>query len=159
QANGSSGGPAISANGRFVAFGSNATNLVAGDTNGNADVFVHDLRTGRTVRASVDSAGNQASGDSIGTPAISGNRRFVAFASAAPNLVAGDTNARLDIFVHDLKTGKTVRVSVDGVGSQANGDSQSPAISANGRAVAFESDSTDLVVGDTNAVTDIFVHR
>ncbi|PWU23106.1 MAG: hypothetical protein C5B48_09185 [Candidatus Rokuibacteriota bacterium] len=157
QANGDSRNPAISANGRFVAFESDATNLVGGDGNGRRDIFVHDLRIGRTVRASVDSAGNQANGDSF-SPAISGNGRFVAFSSSATNLVGGDTNGSSDIFVHDLKTGETVRASVDSVGNQADGSSVGLAISANGRVVAFLSDATNLVDTDTNGLLDVFVH-
>src|SRR5215831_4665952 len=158
QANSDSFNPAISANGQVVAFESDATNLVGGDTNATRDIFVHDLRTGQTLRASVSSAGTQANGGNSFSPTISANGRVVAFASVATNLVAGDTNAATDIFVHDLSTGVTVRASVDPVGIQANDDSFNPAISANGRFVAFESLATNLVVGDTNATRDIFVH-
>jgi Tol biopolymer transport system component len=89
--------------GLFVAFHSDADNLVPGDTNRGPDVFVHDRKTGVTARISVDSAGNQGMGESYG-PAISADGRFVAFASSADNLVAGDTNGQTDIFVHDRKT-------------------------------------------------------
>jgi Tol biopolymer transport system component len=157
QANGPSFGPVISADGRFVAFESAATNLVPGDTNGFSDIFVRDLTAGTTTRVSVDSAGRQANGKSF-RPVISADGRHVAFESVATNLVPGDTNGLSDVFVRDLMTGKTTRVSVDSVGRQANGPSSSAAISADGRFVAFESDATNLVVGDTNGKRDVFVY-
>lgn len=156
QANGASFEPTISANGRFFAFSSIASNLVAGDGNGTLDVFVHDRKTGETTRVSVDSAGSEANGHS-GQPSISKDGRFVAFYSAASNLVADDTNGVPDVFVHDRKTGTTVRVSVAADGSQANAAALTPAISGNGRAVAFESNATDLVPFDVNAQGDVFV--
>ncbi len=156
QANGASFKAAISADGRFVAFESDATNLVLGDTNGVADIFVRDVLTGRTTRASVDSAGKQANGASFNA-AISADGRFVAFESDATNLVPGDTIGKRDIFVRDLTTARTTRVSVDSAGRQTNGASFKAAISADGRFVAFESDATNLVLGDTNGAADIFV--
>ena len=93
----------ISADGRFVAFYSDAGNLVAGDTNESGDIFVHDRKTGATERVSVDSAGNQGNGGSAADPAISPNGRFVAFWSIANNLVPGDRNRDFDVFVHDRK--------------------------------------------------------
>jgi Tol biopolymer transport system component len=159
QGNGSSTSPSISADGRFVAFGSGATNLVPGDTNGRGDVFVRDRGTGTTERVSVDSAGNQGNGSSgSGGPAISADGRFVAFGSGATNLVPGDTNLRDDVFVRDRGTGTTERVSVDSFARQGNGWSFDPAISADGRFVAFFSYATNLVPGDTNGVEDVFVH-
>jgi len=150
--------PAISADGRYVAFQSYAFNLVPGDTNG-ADVFVHDRQTGVTERVSVNSAGNQANSDSW-SPAISADGRYVAFDSGASNLVAGDTNYALDVFVHDRQTGVTQRVSVDSAGNQGNDYSWSefPTISADGRYVAFQSHAFNLVPGDTNDASDVFVH-
>jgi len=157
QANGPSSAAAISADGRFVAFESDATNLVAGDTNGLTDIFVHDLVARTTTRVSVDSLGRQANGPSF-NPSISSDGRFVAFESSATNLVTGDTNGLPDIFVRDLLTGKTTRASVDSLGRQANGPSYIAAISADGRFVAFESDATNLVMGDTNGKRDVFVY-
>ncbi|MDO8706573.1 MAG: hypothetical protein Q7J84_16675 [Sulfuricaulis sp.] len=157
QANNSSIDPAISADGRFVAFGSAAANLVPGDTNGLPDIFVHDRLTGETTRVSVDSAGNQANGSSD-NPAISADGRLVAFRSSAKNLVPDDTNNTGDIFVHDRLTGQTTRVSVDSAGNQADRDSYNPEISADGRFVAFFSYATSLVPNDTNSTRDIFVH-
>ncbi|MPV87021.1 hypothetical protein GCU85_09820 [Cardiobacteriales bacterium ML27] len=149
--------PSISADGRYVAFTSTATNLVAGDTNGNTDIFVHDTQTGVTTRVNVDSVGTEGDNGSY-NPSISADGRYVAFYSSATNLVAGDTNGVADIFVHDTQTGNTTRVSVDSVGTEGDGLSQSPSISADGRYVAFTSNATNLVAGDTNGTLDIFVH-
>src|SRR5947209_5741595 len=109
-----------------------------------------------TKRVSVDSHGAQGNGGS-NDPAISADGRFVAFGSVASNLVAGDTNAVSDVFVRDRKTGKTRRVSVDSHGAQGNGATFLPAISADGRFVAFDSSASNLVAGDTNAASDLFV--
>jgi Tol biopolymer transport system component len=158
QGNAVSNFPAITANGRFTAFHSNATNLVPGDTNGVTDVFVHDIQTGITTRASVDSVATQANGASS-NPSTSADGRFIAFNSAATNLVSGDTNGLGDIFVHDMQTGSTTRASVDSSGLQANDYSSLPSVSADGQYMAFESVATNLVPGDTNSARDIFVHR
>jgi hypothetical protein len=143
-----------------VAFYSYATNLVAGDTNGVPDVFVHDLQTGETARVSVASNGTQGNGSSDGgdqPPAISGNGRYVAFQSAATNLVTPDANGvTREIYVRDLWTGQTTRVSVATSGTQGDGQSLTPALSANGRYVAFWSEATNLVAGDFNGVGDVF---
>src|SRR5437870_3702403 len=163
QGNGSSGlvtfafPPALSADGRFIAFVSFATNLVASDTNGATDVFVHDRQTGTTERVSVASGGTESNAASLG-PALSADGRFVAFHSAATNLVAGDTNGATDVFVHDRQTGTTERVSVASGGSQGDGFSAGPVLSADGRLVAFHSTATNLVARDTNGATDVFVH-
>ena len=159
QANNYSRFPAISADGRYVAFESEASNLVAGDNNGTGDVFVHDRQTGATTRVSVDSSGVEANGSSDAS-AISGDGRYVAFSSYASNLVSGDTNGMIDIFVHDRQTGQTMRVSVNSSGAQANDNSSDfhVAISWDGRYVAFQSDASNLITGDTNGVGDVFVH-
>nr|WP_295900616.1 hypothetical protein [uncultured Bdellovibrio sp.] len=149
--------PSISADGRYVAFMSRATNLVVGDTNGSQDVFIHDLQTGITTRVSVDSAGVQGNLDAL-YPSISADGRYVAFQSAANNLVSGDTNGLNDIFVHDVQTGATTRVSVDSSGAQANNNAIAPSMSADGRFVAFHSDASNLVSGDSNGARDAFVH-
>jgi hypothetical protein len=149
--------PAISGNGRFTAFDSEATTLVQGDTNGSADVFVHDASTGVTERVSVATDGTQGAEDSQG-PSLSRNGRFVAFYSDADNLVANDHNQVQDVFVRDRQTGTTTLVSVSGgSGTSGNASSFSPAISGNGRFVLFVSDAMNLVQGDTNHVRDIFV--
>ncbi len=157
QANGSSYSPSISSDGRYVAFMSQATNLVAGDTNDESDIFVHDRQTGTTERVSMASDGTEANGSSYWT-SISSDGRWVAFRSHASDLVAGDTNGAYDIFVHDRQTGTTERVSVASDGTQANGLSYSTSISADGRYVAFSSLASNLVAGDTNGANDIFVH-
>ncbi len=146
----------ISADGRYVAFESDATNLVSGDLNLSADVFVHDRQTGQTERVSVATDGTEGDWDSSAA-SISGNGRYVAFQSDAANLVAGDTNWWTDVFVRDRQTPATVRISVASDGSQADDGSYSPAISGDGRCVAFDSDATNLVSGDLNVSADVFV--
>ena len=153
---GSHHGLAISADGRYVAFRSDANNLVLGDTNSQYDIFVHDRDTDTTERVSIDSFGNQGNGNNL-SPRISADGRYVAFASLANNLVPNDTNNRWDVFVRDRDTDATERVSVDGSGSQVNGDSVDAAISADGRYVVFRSYATNLVLGDTNNIYDLFV--
>ncbi len=157
EGDGNSSRPALSGDGRYVAFESWASNLVAGDTNGATDIFVHDRQTGETARVSVDGAGNQASG-ACALADISADGRHVAFSSSASNLIPDDTNGRCDVFVHDRETGETTRVSVDSSGTQSNGLSEFPAISGDGRYVAFQSVASNLVPGDTNGDMDIFVH-
>ncbi len=159
QANDDSNYAAISADGRYVTFLSYASNLVPNDTNGVKDVFVHDLQTSQTARVSVASDGTQAnfrSGD-FEAPAISSDGRHITFVSIASNLVMTDTNNQQDIFVHDQQTGQTILVSVDSNGGQGNLWAAKPAISGDGRFVAFVTSSA-LVPGDTNGVADIFVH-
>lgn len=147
-------------NGHYVvAFESTASNLVSIDTNAQSDIFVHDSRTGKTQRVSVDSNGVQANGGSY-APRLSANGLYVAFISHASNLVLDDTNNLPDIFVRDLNMKKTYRVSVSSSGEQANDygyDDNFPSISASGRYVAFESRASNLVPGDTNNSVDVFV--
>ena len=128
--------PSLSADGRYVAFASQASNLVTGDTNGTSDVFVRDRQTGATTRVSVDSSGTQGNNGSA-EPSLSADGRYVAFTSQADNLVTGDTNGKADVFVHDRQTAQTTRVSVDSAGNQLDFDSDSPSISGDGRFVAF----------------------
>jgi WD40-like Beta Propeller Repeat len=156
QGNGASFHASMSDNGRYVAFQSDATNLVSGDTNGFTDIFVHDRQTGTTERVSVDSGGGEGNGISK-DPSISVDGRFVSFQSDASNLVSGDTNGFTDIFVHDRQTGTTERVSVDSAGSEGNGTSRQASLNADGRYVVFQSAATNLVSGDTNGFSDIFV--
>ncbi|MEN6642913.1 MAG: hypothetical protein ABFE08_10735 [Armatimonadia bacterium] len=157
QANGFSYFPSISADGRYVAFESRASNLVAGDTNGSGDVFVHDRTTGTTTRVSVATGGGQGNDESCPS-SISGDGRYVAFLSSASNLVGGDTNGKSDAFVHDRTTRTTTRVSVATDGGQGNDSSSTSSISGDGRYVAFLSSASDLVGGDTNGESDVFVH-
>ncbi len=149
---------AISADGRFVAFTSDATNLVDGDVNGVRDVFVHDRSNGTTTRVSVASSGAAGNGHSGRTGvAISSDGRFVAFDSEASTLVPGDTNGYSDVFVHDRQARTTRLVSVAHPSGQADGPSYRPAISGNGTIVAFSSSATNLMPRDFNISDDVFV--
>lgn len=203
QPNEDSGEPAISGDGRYVAFSSAATNLVAGDTNFQVDVFVFDRTTATVTRASVDPAGPQANGSS-GRASLSGDGRWLAFVSGATNLypsdtnfrndvflldrnanalrrvregeevavstdgshlafsssaaiLPGDTNNAIDIFVYEVATLATSRVSFGAGFTQANGHSGVPSISGDGRFIAFESDASNLAAADTDRLTDVFV--
>src|SRR5947207_196032 len=143
QGNSYSSTASVSADGRYVAFQSQATDLVPGDTNGAMDIFVRDRTTRTTARVSLSSAGAQADNGSY-EPAISADGRFVAFESDARNLVPGDTNNSRDIFIRDRMSGTTERVSLSSTGAEGDGTGffptgLRPAISANGRFVAFES--------------------
>ena len=148
---------AVTPDGRFVAFFSDASNLVVGDTNATRDVFLRDRRRGTTERVSVDSngmQGNSWSNDSW----CSADGRTMSFRSNASNLVPGDTNGVIDCFVHDRVLGTTERVSVASDGTQGNGISYWSPITPNGRYVVFQSAATNLVPGDTNAREDVFLH-
>jgi Tol biopolymer transport system component len=144
--------PSISANGRYVAFHSVATNLVAGDTNGCYDVFVKDLQTGTTTRVNTTSAGAQAVGGDSSDADVSDDGRYVAFASAATNLVAGDAGAT-DIYVKDLQTGAIVRVNTPGASDPFDGCTN-PSISGDGRYVVFQ---RYVKVNETYTYTNVFV--
>jgi hypothetical protein len=157
EANEGSGGAAISSDGRYVAFISDASNLVANDTNNTTDVFVRDLQLGTTIRVSVSTSGEQANDFSDFPVSISSDGRYIAFHSDATNLVANDTNDATDVFVHDNQTGATERVSIASDGTQSNGASFVPSISSNGQYVVFTSGATNLVNGDTNNKPDVFV--
>ena len=152
--------PEFSANGRYVAFLSHASNLVTNDDLApHLDLFVRDLVTRNTILVSVNVTGHGGGNDSIGSFSLSSNGNWIAFETAASNLVPGDTNGTWDIFLRDLTAGTTrlVSTSFSGTGS-ANGASRSPQISADGRRIAFESSASDLVPGDTNGLADIFFH-
>ena len=153
---GDSYSPALSADGRYVAFASDATNLVgADDTNSATDVFVHDRQTKTTTRVSVGAGGVQT--DQVSSsPSISGDGSVVAFVSLGHNLALGDTNDVPDVFLRDLKAATTVEVKTSG-GMPGNAASSSPSLSADGRAVAFATAATNLVPGDTNNAVDILV--
>jgi hypothetical protein len=158
QANGSSLWPRISADGRFVAFVSVATNLAGTDANGTVeDIYLHDMQTATTRRVSLSSAGVQA--NSVSTmPSLSSDGQTLVFASFANNLVAGDTNGHWDVFVRDLPTGVTERVSVSSTGQQGNQESATPYISPDGRFISFHALASNLVGGDTNGFLDVFRH-
>jgi Tol biopolymer transport system component len=162
QANGECARPVISGDGKMVAFESAATNLekpsVLGkspDTNKARDVFVRDLGAGTTTRVSVTSDGKQGLGESV-RPSISADGRYVAFQSDAA-LQADDTNKKTDVYLHDMGTGETTRVSIGPGGVEGNAGSFSPSLSADGHLVAYWSNSSDLVSDDTNRTGDVFV--
>jgi hypothetical protein len=154
--------------GRVVAFRSLATNIVAGDSNDVFDVFVVDRDTDgngvfdeaggtSTTRVSAVDGGGEANGASD-NPALSPNGRFVGYHSYATDLVAGDTNDRVDAFVYDRLAGSTVRVSVATDGTQANGDTLTGPLSFTlGHLVMFNSYATNLVADDTNGMLDVFL--
>jgi Tol biopolymer transport system component len=195
--NGGSAALDMSADGRYILFRSDASNLVPGDNNRRSDAFIHDRRTGKTRRippagvgvtagaisangryAVLDAGGNMFRYDLrrhrllrltgganswSDSGSVSADGRYVAFTSNASNLVHGDTNKLPDVFVRDVRTGRTTRVSVtssgkQGVGKRYSNGSNAPTISSDGRYVAFHSDMRNLVPGDTNGVFDIFVH-
>ncbi len=161
NASGANGPNSISWTGRFVAFWSNSSNLVPGDTNGFCDMFVRDRVTGRTERVSRGMGGRQPNantcylGDAI---PISADGRIVVFSSDASNLVPGDNNLRPDVFAFDRHTGRTERISVSSGGAEAEGGFSFPRdMSEDGRFVLFGSTATNLVAGDTNIYDDLFV--
>ena len=156
RGNGNSAEASISADGRCIAFYSGATNLVPGDVNLRSDVFLRDRIAGTTELVSVSTGGVPANHWSFDL-SLSADGQFVAFRSLASNLVPGDANSRDDIFLRDRLAGTTVLVSVAFGGGSGDDDSIAPSVSSNGKYVAFQSDATDLVPGDTNLVADVFL--
>ncbi|GAA1936934.1 PD40 domain-containing protein [Streptomyces durmitorensis] len=159
EGNAASTNPALSADGRYVAFVSASRNLVANDTNGTPDAFVRDVRTGKTERVSVKSNG-KASHGVVREVSLSPDGRYVVFTSTADDLVGGDPNDLDDVFLHDRSTGKTQRISptgasYDGLRSNLTYD---PAVSGDGRYVAYASGAEDLVAGDANERDDVFLY-
>ncbi len=156
QGNSSAVDPSISADGRYVVFESGANNLVVGDTNSSKDVFLKDVVTGDIQLVSIAADGTQGSGF---YPSISADGRYVAFGSYSSNLVPEDTNSGWDVFLKDIITGAIQRVNVAADGTQANAGAsgENLSISADGNYVVFDSNASNLVVGDTNGTTDIFL--
>ena len=151
--------PSISADGRFVVFQSFANNLAPNDTNTyGSDIFLRDRQTGTTEMISHSLSGTSGN-DGSSQASISDDGRWVAFSSVATNLVANDTNGRADIFLLDRQSGQIERASISTGGAQANGASSRPRLAANGSAVVFDSAARNLVAGDTNGVTNIFLHQ
>ncbi len=154
---------AISADGNVIAFSSTASNLVANDNNGYADIFVHNRKTSKTTRVSVSSTGTEGSFGigATGTLDISADGRYVVFSSPSSNLASNDTNTTEDIFLHDIKTATTTAVStiVRDTPTSVSGKSTQPSISGDGRFIAFQSGSSKLIATDTDDfVSDIFVY-
>ncbi len=158
DANNSSYDPDITSDGRYVAFGSYADDLLVGDWNEMADIFVRDTQTNTTERVSISTGGDEANEGSY-APSISADGRYVVFYSYADNLVAGDTNWSSDIFLHDRQTGETTLISRHTDGTQGNSDSYDPAISGNGQFVTYSSYADNLVNADSNYSSDIFVYE
>jgi probable HAF family extracellular repeat protein len=158
-ANAGSSTPTLSNDGRYIAFASDANNLSLPevvDTNLTRDIFIRDRFLGKTARASVSSAGGQSNGLSS-LPRLSGDGRTVAFTSSATNLIAGDANARDDVFIHDRINRSTLRASMGPNQLAPNAHCFAAAISSNGRFILFNSGSNNLVPHDTNGVSDAFV--
>jgi hypothetical protein len=161
EANQDSGHPAISRDGRYIAYESAATNLVSTASNGVYHIFRYDTVTHTTVHVSKTTAGVQGNGSSQ-YPAISNDGRYISFTSLATNLVAGDTNARPDVFRRDVVSNITIRASVTNAGAQGNNTqtrsiNMTSSISGDGRYVLFRSSASNLVAGDTNGLDDLFV--
>ena len=158
EANAASYAPRISGDGRYVVFGSSASNLVSGDTNGEPDVFRHDLQTGKTIRVSVTYKGRQANGDS-GSADISDDGTRIVFVSSARNLVAARdrTPSYSEVYLRDVAAKRTVRVAVSSSGRQANEQVDGPIISGDGSTIAFQTGAGNLVRGDDNGQSDVFV--
>lgn len=158
EANDASIEPDISADGRYVIYSSVASNLAPGDDNNDLDAFIFDRKKGTTELISAAPDGTAGNGGSVAF-GVSANGRYVGFYSLASDLAPGDDNNAIDVFVRDRKLGTTERVSVSSDGIEGDRDSISATISDDGRFVAFFSDATNLVPGDDNNVSDVFVHE
>jgi hypothetical protein len=152
------GFPRISAKGRFVAFHSLASNLVEEDTNGESDIFIHDLQTKITERVSISSQGDQADARSYHAW-LSDDGRFVTFHSYASNFDDNTTNDAQDIFVHDRHKRITTRVNIPEDKEEGNCSSVYGMISANAKSIVFCSCASNLITGDTNGFYDVFVMK
>ena len=141
-----------------MTFTSYASNLVPGDNNGVYDIFVRDRVLGITTRISINNLVGESNGDSS-EPAISSDGRFIVFSSYATNLVANDNNDKCDIFLYDNNTGKITRLTVSNMGNEANDHSKNPTINGNGNLIAFISDANNLVEGDTNNYSGLFIYN
>lgn len=158
KASGSSQRPRLSADGRFVAFESTASNLVLSDTNVKKDCFLRDVLTGTTSRISLTATAGEANGDSDHA-VISGDGSMLVFRSSSSNILPEDDGFESDIFVRELLTGLTTIASAHSSGSQAGNNCNHPSISGNGKFVVFQSTSSSLVNGDTNGKSDCFIHE
>jgi Tol biopolymer transport system component len=153
---GASGEASVSADGRYVVFTSNSTNLVDADNNGVTDVFLHDRLNTTTIRVSLNLDGEDAN-DASGQPYISNNGQWIVFSSIASDLVADDNNGAGDVFRYEVTSGLIERVTLNALGQEADRASNNATISDDGRFVAFESYATNLAAGDVNNIADVFV--
>lgn len=158
-ANGDSESPSVSADGRYVAFVSEAANLAAGDLNGTKDVFLWDRNSGVVELVSVRSDGRASGNSTSEVPVVSADGQVVAFASDATDLVNNDRNQARDVFVRDRAKRSTERVSVGPKGVEGGDWSDAPAISGDGRLVVFHSSATNLVAGDVNGKWDVYLRN
>jgi Tol biopolymer transport system component len=156
QANDGSAAPSVTFDGRFVVFFSDATNLIAGPHNGKRQIYLRDRFTNTTTVVSVANSGELGDGDSAWA-AISQSGAVVAFESVATNLSGIDANELRDIYVRDLSKGVTERLTVAADGSETDGNSYHPSASFDGRYIVFHSDATNLVAGDVNLCSDVFI--
>jgi flagellin-like hook-associated protein FlgL len=157
EGNGLSGYASISADGRYISFGSQATTLLASDTDATTDMYIKDILTGSLTLASVSSSGQKGTGTNT-QGRLSADGRYLSFHSNAANLVTGDANGFTDVFVRDLQSDTTILASVSSSESQGNGNSLQSVISADGRYVAFYTSATNLSDGaDTNGTADVLI--
>ena len=156
QANGASSLGSVSNDGRYISFSSTADNLVAGDTNGNSDVFVYD-RVNQTTELVSMGLNNAVANDDSTSGFISGDGLYVVYESTANNLVAGDTNGNSNIFVYDRVNQTTELIDLAADGTLSNDNSHDASISDDGRYVAFLSQGSNLVAGDTNGESNVFI--
>jgi|GEM_PF-2746661 len=154
--NGPSYEPKISRDGQWIVFVSEASNLVCGNTNTSSDIFVYN-RSKELIQKISNPSYGQYTNDKSSSPYISANGNYIVYESSADNLVAKDVNKNQDIFLYDRETGQTELISVNSKNEQANGYSQTPSVSDDGRFVVFESSATNLVPGDDNEKSDIFI--
>lgn len=154
---GFSRGPTLSADGRYIVYSSFASNIVSDDTNNEVDVFVWDRDTGTTRKVSQSSSGGAANSYSADHAAISRDGRFIAYHSNASNIVSGDANNRMDVFVWDRDTESTIKVSRAADGGGINHDASSPTISDDGRFITYESEASNIDPADVNKYEDIFM--
>ncbi len=157
ESDGFSDGVSISANGRYITFYSEATNLITGDTNGFSDVFLHDTQTGTTTRVSVDSLGVEGDSSSS-TSSISSSGRYIFFTSDATNFTSEDDNAQTDVFLHDTQTGDTTLINPYTANGGSSISSYANSISSDGRYVVFSSSASNFVLNDINSSSDIFFY-
>lgn len=156
EPNGASASPSLNGNGGLLVFSSVASNLVASDINGRRDVFVFDTRAEAIQRLSIGRDGVESNGDSH-NPSINDSGKIITYSSDATNIVTGDNNRASDVFLVDRDTGLTERMSANNRGSETDGGSNTAILSADGRYVVFLSEATNLVAGDLNNRTDVFV--